>query len=252
MSEVTEMKDLKEVVNDDKLEDSFIDESELADNTEEEDHVTEYGEAKYWDDRYSQYSPFDWLLEYKHFKEAGMTSFFRKNDMFVMLGCGSARFSSEMYDDGYENIYNIDLSQVVINDEQAKNAHRVNMHYDVMDVQNLDFDDEQFDVSIDKSTMDCLFCCSGSTHIISNMMTEAWRTLKPGGLFMTISLHEEEKVLPYIQLDEHGNEFPWKKVEVLNVPNPGWKPGSEKSKTHCVIVAIKPAAKELLSMSKKE
>ena len=207
MSEVTEMKDLKEVVNDDKLEDSFIDESELADNTEEEDHVTEYGEAKYWDDRYSQYSPFDWLLEYKHFKEAGMTSFFRKNDMFVMLGCGSARFSSEMYDDGYENIYNIDLSQVVINDEQAKNAHRVNMHYDVMDVQNLDFDDEQFDVSIDKSTMDCLFCCSESTHIISNMMTEAWRTLKPGGLFMTISLHEEEKVLPYIQLDEHGNEF---------------------------------------------
>ena len=65
-------------------------------------------------------------------------------------------------------------------------------------------------------------------------------------------LHEKEKVLPYIQLDEHGNEFPWKKVEVLNIPNPGWKPGSEKSKTHCVIVAIKPAAKELLSMSKKE
>ena len=47
MSEVTEIKDLKEFVNDDKLEDSFIDESELADNTEEEDHVTEYGEAKY-------------------------------------------------------------------------------------------------------------------------------------------------------------------------------------------------------------
>ena len=33
------------------------------------------------------------------------------------------------------------------------------------------------------------------------MMTEAWRTLKPGGLFMTISLHDEDKVLPYIQLD---------------------------------------------------
>ena len=67
-------------------------------------------------------------------------------------------------------------------------------------------------------------------------MTEAWRTLKPGGLFMTISLHDEEKVLPYIQLDSNGNEFAWKKVDVLNIPNPGWKPGSEKSKIHCVII----------------
>ena len=196
-------------LNDGNVDDSLIDEGEFDDAGNES--VTEYGEAKYWNERYSQYSPFDWLLEYKHFKEAGLTSFFRKNDTFIMLGCGSARFSSEMYDDGFENIYNIDLSEVVINDEAAKNAHRVNMHYDVMDVQKLDFDDEVFDVSIDKSTMDCLFCCTGSTEIISNMMTEAWRTLKPGGLFMTISLHDEEKVLPYIQLDSNGNEFAWKK-----------------------------------------
>ena len=233
-------------LNDGNVDDSLIDEGEYDDAGNES--VTEYGEAKYWNERYSQYSPFDWLLEYKHFKEAGLTSFFRKNDTFIMLGCGSARFSSEMYDDGFENIYNIDLSEVVINDEAAKNAHRVNMHYDVMDVQKLDFDDEVFDVSIDKSTMDCLFCCTGSTEIISNMMTEAWRTLKPGGLFMTISLHDEEKVLPYIQLDSNGNEFAWKKVDVLNIPNPGWKPGSEKSKTHCVIIAIKPATQELLQM----
>ena len=65
---------------------------------------------------------------------------------------------------------------------------------------------------------------------------------------MTISLHDEEKVLPYIQLDSNGNEFAWKKVDVLNIPNPGWKPGSEKSKTHCVIIAIKPATQELLEM----
>ena len=32
--------------------------------------------------------------------------------------------------------------------------------YEVMDVQELKYDDETFDVAIDKSTMDCIFCCN--------------------------------------------------------------------------------------------
>ena len=70
--------------------------------------------------------------------------------------------------------------------------------------------------------MDCLFCCSESTHIISNMMTEAWRTLKPGGLFMTISLHEEEKVLPYIQLDDVSY-----RADLVTIPNSNLPTGTQ-------------------------
>ena len=68
-------------------------------------------------------------------------------------------------------------------DDEKKNADRENMTYEVMDVQELRYEDETFDIAIDKSTMDCIFCCSDSVTMISNMMHEAWRVLKPGGRF---------------------------------------------------------------------
>ena len=114
--------------------------------------------------------------------------------------------------------------------------HRVNMHYDVMDVQKLDFDDEVFDVSIDKSTMDCLFCCTGVQRSYQ-YDDRSWQTLKPGGLFMTISLHDEDKVLPYIQLDSNGNEFAWKRWMFWYTQS--WMETWQREvKTHCVIIAI--------------
>ena len=225
--------------------DEFIDDEEFVDDasgdSEDLGHTTEYGKAEYWDERYSTFSPFDWLLEYTHFKEADFTKFFRKNDRFLMLGCGSARFSADMYDDGFENIFNIDLSSVVIKDEMEKNAHRENMHYEVMNVTDLTFGDETFDVVIDKSTMDCIFCCANSVQQISDMMHESWRVLKPGGLFVTLSLHEESKVLPYISVDAESMEFNWLSIESMKIPNPGYATDKEKSEFHMVIVAVKPA-----------
>ena len=212
-----------------------------TDSDSDGEHVTEYGKAEYWDERYTNFSPFDWLFEYTHFKDAGFSKFFRKSDRFIMLGCGSAMFSTEMYDDGYEHIANVDLSSVVIQDEREKNAGRDNMTYEVMDVQELRYEDETFDVAIDKSTMDCIFCCSNSVTMISNMMHEAWRVLKPGGLFMTFSLHDAEKVLPYMGVDENGLDFNWVSVKCMKIPNPGWTKGSDKSKTHLIVSAVKPA-----------
>ena len=38
-----------------------------------------------------------------------------------MLGCGNANFSADMYDDGYKNITNVDISSVVIKQMIEKN-----------------------------------------------------------------------------------------------------------------------------------
>lgn len=135
-----------------------------------------------------------------------------------MLGCGNADFSASLfvshvfaveavlvahacvfhwsrYDWGATNITNIDLSSVVISQMSAANkASRPHMKYLVMDVQALSFDDASFDIVIDKSTMDCLFCCENSTEIVCNMLTEGYRVLKPGGNYISMSLHDEAKV----------------------------------------------------------
>lgn len=61
-----------------------------------------------------------------------------------------------MYDDGYEHITNIDISPVVIEDMKERNLERTNMTWEVMDVMNMTYDDETFDIAIDKSTIDAL------------------------------------------------------------------------------------------------
>ena len=37
-----------------------------------------------------------------------------KDIRILVLGCGNAEFSEDIYDDGYKNIVNVDISSVVI------------------------------------------------------------------------------------------------------------------------------------------
>lgn len=76
-----------------------------------------YGDPSYWDERYTanEGSTFDWLEDFKSLKPLLEEIFQTKKDMKILiLGCGNACLSEDMYDDGYFDIYNIDISKVVI------------------------------------------------------------------------------------------------------------------------------------------
>ena len=104
-----------------------------------------------------------------------------------MLGCGNAAFSEQMYDDGYKNIFNIDISKSVIDYMQKRNEKRSGMQWLEMDVRKLAFDDNYFDLLIDKSTIDALLCGRFSYCNVAYMMNESQRVLKVGGCYMAIS-----------------------------------------------------------------
>jgi len=77
-----------------------------------------YGDPTYWDQRYQEQAgtTFDWLEDYPNLKPI-FDEYFKdsKNDIKILnLGCGNSELSEEMYDDGYLNIVNIDISPVVI------------------------------------------------------------------------------------------------------------------------------------------
>mmetsp|Transcript_6473 Transcript_6473/g.4592 ORF Transcript_6473/g.4592 Transcript_6473/m.4592 type:complete len:104 (+) Transcript_6473:208-519(+) len=95
-----------------------------------------------------------------------------KNDKVLVLGCGNAEFSADMYDDGFSNITNIDYSTVCIEQMSQINKSRVHMKYEVMDVRDLKFDDNSFDIAIDKSTIDALLCGEDSTLNTAIMLKE--------------------------------------------------------------------------------
>jgi len=74
-----------------------------------------YGDPLYWDERYSKcgLSMFDWLEDYNALKSL-LAKYVQPEHKILIVGCGNANFSEDMYDDGFEHLYNVDMSTVVI------------------------------------------------------------------------------------------------------------------------------------------
>lgn len=110
----------------------------------------------------------------------------------MILGCGNANFSEDFYDDGYKLQENIDISSVVIDQMRLRNRKRKLMKYEVMDVCDLKYKDNSFDVLIDKSTIDALLCGDNAFLNTAIMLKEAQRVLKVGGVYIAISYGKPE------------------------------------------------------------
>lgn len=132
-----------------------------------------YGDPKYWDKRYAENdgSMFDWLEDYRSLKPL-FQDILTPESKILVLGCGNAEFSEDLYDDGYHNVYNIDISSVVIQQMTERNKERVGMKYEVMDVRDITYPDGYFDVAIDKSTIDALLCGDNAYLNVAKMMKE--------------------------------------------------------------------------------
>jgi hypothetical protein len=77
-----------------------------------------------------------------------------------------------MYDDGYTDIHNIDISVNVIEQMKVRNECRPQMSWSVGDVMKIDAPDNTYDLEIDKSTIDALLCGENSFENVAKMMKE--------------------------------------------------------------------------------
>ena len=162
-----------------------------------------YGDADYWEKRYEDQKgkTFDWLEDYESLKRIieGLVS---KSARVLVLGCGNAELGEDMYNDGYFNISNIDISAVVIQQMKDRNLEKPEMTWDVMDVRDLKFPTQSFDIAIDKSTIDALLCGEDAYVNVAKMTREVQRVLKVGGYYMVISYG-----VPETRLDHFGWKF---------------------------------------------
>ncbi|KAJ2713667.1 hypothetical protein H4R19_002134, partial [Coemansia spiralis] len=157
----------------------------------------EYGTKAYWEQRYAQEpdSSFDWFKRYADLKPLLDRHISSRAARILMLGCGNSTLSGDMYGDGYENIANVDYSDVVIGQMRQRHAHQSRMTWQVMDVRALELADGAVDVAIDKGTLDALMCDGGdvwepSAELCANVaraVDEAERVLAPGGKFVWIT-----------------------------------------------------------------
>ena len=174
-----------------------------------------YGDVKYWEERYknSEYPTFDWLENYPTLKEIITSLNIPKDSGKILnLGCGNSEFSENMYDDGYHNIKNIDISHNVINLMKERSKNRPEMTYEVMDVRDIKYEDNYFDLAIDKSTIDALLCGDDAFINVAKMIKEVQRVLKVGGYYMIISYGTPDNRV--LHLNRKFEKF---KVEILKI-----------------------------------
>ncbi|KIJ55653.1 hypothetical protein M422DRAFT_151736 [Sphaerobolus stellatus SS14] len=172
----------------------------------------EYETRDYWDKRYTNENPdasFDWFKSYSQIEDF-IKEFVKPGDRILMLGCGNSTLSEEMYEAGYKNIVNIDFSSVLIENMKTKHQEkRPEMTWLEMDVRTLKFEDDCFDVAIDKGTMDAMMTAKGDVwdpapEIIENCnreVDEVIRVLKLNGVFLYFTFGQPHFRRRYLQKD---------------------------------------------------
>jgi len=109
--------------------------------------------------------------------------------LFILIG-----LSEDMYEDGYENIVNIDISYTVVKYMEEKiKARCPKMIYKQMDVLDMsEIKQGEFNIVLDKGTLDAILCGDNSTPNAEKMLSEIHRVLAPNGIYICITYGDEE------------------------------------------------------------
>ena len=178
--------------------------------------LAHYGKLEYWEDRYSKRTePFDWYQVYTGIKEI-ISPLIEKENKILNVGCGNSRMSEEMYEDGYENITNIDFSNKAISQmEDRCRSKYPKLIFKMMDVTDMkDFETGTFNTVIDKGTLDSIMCSDTPIPSSEKMISEIYRVLAPGGVFICVSYGDSE------HRKKHLQKQPWAKYSCEKIIKP--------------------------------
>ncbi|XP_056277785.1 EEF1A lysine methyltransferase 4 [Pseudoliparis swirei] len=103
--------------------------------------------------------------------------------------------SGDMYSAGYRSITNVDYSSVCVSTMRARHSDRPGMTWHQMDMRQLSFPDESFDVILEKATLDAIMVEEKTSWEVSpqaavffhQALTQVGRCLKPAGRFVSVT-----------------------------------------------------------------
>jgi len=165
----------------------------------------QYKDPEYWDQRFAEEDSYEWLASYEDIRSI-INNTLRKigsKAKILQLGCGNSQLALDLYNDGFEDVTNIDVSEVVIDKMRLKYPF---LKFVKMDMTNLEFEEEQFDLVIEKATLDALLVDSKSPWDLaskgSKQVLEALHNVKsvlrPGGVFMSITFSQPHFRVPLL------------------------------------------------------
>ncbi|OHT10721.1 endothelin-converting enzyme 2-like protein [Tritrichomonas foetus] len=110
------------------------------------------------------------------------------------LGCGISRIQETLFDHGYKNITNCDVSPSCI--QLMSESDTRGMKWEIVNLlEKFPYDDSSFDFELDKATLDALITEKAdkwtldeeALEISEKYFSEIHRVLKPGGVFVQIT-----------------------------------------------------------------
>ena len=160
-----------------------------------------YSDKNFWRIRYDNTkNSFEWYEDYETLSPIIKKLNLSKRSTILHIGIGNSEFSEKMYDEGYKKSYNIDFARNVIHYMKQRNKRlRSNMIFETMNVLNLKYEDNQFDIVFDKAVFDCVLCGIDADSKANKFMKEIYRVLKANGYYFLVSNTGPENRLNYIQ-----------------------------------------------------
>ncbi|GMH41376.1 hypothetical protein BSKO_09286 [Bryopsis sp. KO-2023] len=156
----------------------------------------EFRSAEYWDRFFKERGSkaFEWYGEWPQLRNLALP--LCKGKSVLVVGCGNSEMSAEMYDDGVQEITNIDFSKVVVREMLLKNVReRPKMKWLVMDMTETKFDDGSFSVVFDKGGLDALMGeeNEASEKAGGKLLAEVARILNPAtGVYICVTLAQRQ------------------------------------------------------------
>ncbi|KAG6797900.1 methyltransferase-like protein 13 [Apis mellifera caucasica] len=155
----------------------------------------EFNQVEYWNTFFKKRGKknFEWYGEYPELRSIFL-KYIKVKDNVLIVGCGNSTVSMCLYDAGYRNITNIDISHIVIKQMCDINASiRPQLVYEHMDATQMTYSDNTFNVILDKGTLDALMPDNkeGTVSSINKYFKEITRVLRNGGRYICISLLQE-------------------------------------------------------------
>lgn len=172
---------------------------------------------KYWDQRYlKKPEPYEWLEVFedlRHILEDATDN--DKTRRILNIGCGNSLITEDMYDNGYENIVNVDNSSVVINQMKQRNyGMREGMKWMVGDAMKMRFKDGSFDLILDKGLLDDFHCNVNSDVLIDTLLKEVRRVLRDDGVYLCVTFGEKMNYMesPHLEWKTRIIELPLRRA----------------------------------------
>jgi SAM-dependent methyltransferase len=173
-----------------------------------------FADRQYWEDRYKK-SPdhCEWYMSWERLKPV-IGPILEGRHHCLHIGCGTSSLGAELLQTGIEKVVNIDFSRTIIEYMKAEYVTEPRLEWQALNIiEPTEFKAQEFDLIIDKGTMDSQMCSDVAASNIDELFRDISRILKPGGYFIVVSSGPDELRRFFFAAEE----FDWTLQETFKI-----------------------------------